>query len=48
MEKTAALNQLIKQLSDEGFTGTLTLNFFRGGIGNVNKSETFRLEEVAA
>lgn len=47
MDKTAAITQLIEELSQQEFTGTLTLNFFRGGIGNINKAETIRFNELA-
>lgn len=39
------INEVIKRLTGSPvFSGNLQLNFFKGGITNIVKSETFKLE----
>ena len=37
---------LISKAMEEQFTGSLQLNFFKGKITNVNKIESFKLDEI--
>ncbi len=34
--------KLIKKLSEEGYTGKIEINFFQGGVSNVNKFESIK------
>ena len=34
---------LLNELVNNGFTGALTINFFKGGITTINKDETIKL-----
>jgi len=36
------LFDLITKLIEDKFTGSLQINFFQGGISNVNKSESIK------
>lgn len=38
-----ALFDLIKDLIASKFTGNIQINFFKGGIVNINKSESIKL-----
>lgn len=33
---------LIKALSGQKFSGHLTINFFKGGVTSINKTQTFK------
>lgn len=41
-----ALGRMISKASRDGFTGSIQVNFSNGRIGNINKQETFRAEEL--
>jgi hypothetical protein len=36
------LFNLIKDLIDKKFTGSVKINFFQGGISNINKEESIK------
>jgi len=33
---------MIKKLSGEGYTGKVEVNFFEGGVSNINKTESIK------
>lgn len=40
------LSRMLQQASDKGFTGTINISFFKGGIANIVKQESFKLADI--
>jgi len=45
MDKFDKLLELLKQLTKNEFTGSVTINFSQGGIGRVEKLEEIRIKK---
>jgi len=43
IEKIEELFALIKKACNDNFTGYIQINFFQGGVTNLNKHESFKL-----
>lgn len=41
--KLERLAQLLHAAAEEGFTGNININFFKGGVTNIVKSETIKI-----
>ena len=41
-EEREWLHDFIDKTLDDGFTGNIRINAFRGGIGNVERNESFK------
>ena len=39
----AKVFEMIQKMADEEYTGSIQINFFRGGVTNINKVESIKL-----
>ena len=44
MKEGKTLIELIEELVEQKFTGNIQINFFNGGITNVNKCESIKIK----
>lgn len=41
-ERISWVVEELNKLSDENFTGSVQINFFKGGVSNINKAECIK------
>lgn len=41
-----ALAAMLMDASEQNFTGSIQVNFFKGGVSNIEKKQSFKMEDL--
>lgn len=46
-EDLEKIGRMLSSISDQDFTGSIQINFFKGGVSNIVKQESFKLADLS-
>ncbi len=45
-EDLEKVGRMLSSIADQGFTGSIQINFFKGGISNIVKQESYKVADL--